>query len=151
MYAIETFALTKRFRGVHAVRELTLQVEEGAVYALMGPNGAGKTTLIKMLMNLISPTSGRATMLGGDAEQLQGRRLENIGYVSENQKLPDWMTVGIFLDYCRPFYPQWDRSLEDRLVKRFDLPRKRKLKSLSRGVRMKAALASVLAYRPRLM
>jgi ABC-2 type transport system ATP-binding protein len=151
MYAIETFGLTKRFRLVDAVRELNMQVEEGAVYALMGPNGAGKTTFIKMLMNLISPTSGRATMLGVDAAQLQGRRLENIGYVSENQKLPEWMTVGSFLDYCRPFYPQWDRSLEERLVKRFDLPRKQKLKTLSRGVRMKAALASALAYRPRLI
>jgi len=67
MNAIETLALTKQFRRVHAVRELNLQVEESAVYALMGPNGAGKTTLIKMLMNLISPTSGRAVMLGNPA------------------------------------------------------------------------------------
>ena len=151
MYAIETTDLSKRFRRVHAVRELNLQVAEGSVYALMGPNGAGKTTLIKILMNLISPTSGRAMMLGENATLLQGRRLESIGYVSENQKLPDWMTVGSLLDYCRPFYPQWDRGLEERLVKRFDLPRKQKLKTLSRGVRMKAALASALAYRPRLI
>lgn len=151
MYAIETFHLTKRFRRVDAVRDLNLRVEEGCVYALMGPNGAGKTTLIKMLMNLIGPTSGRATVLGTEAERLQGRRLERIGYVSENQKMPEWMTVGSFLEYWRPFYPQWDRGLEDRLVKRFDLPRKQKLKTLSRGVRMKAALASVLAYRPQLI
>jgi len=151
MYAIETTHLSKRFRRVDAVRELNLQVTEGSIYALMGPNGAGKTTLIKILMNLISPTAGRAMMLGENAAQLQGRRLEAIGYVSENQKLPDWMTVGSFLDYCRPFYPRWDRDLEEQLLKRFDLPRKQKLKTLSRGVRMKAALASVLAYRPRLI
>jgi ABC-2 type transport system ATP-binding protein len=151
MYAIETVGLTRRFRRVEAVRDLNLRVEEGAVYALMGPNGAGKTTLIKLLMNLISPTAGRAMMLGGNSESLQGRRLETIGYVSENQKLPDWMSVGSFLDYCRPFYPTWDSGLEQRLVKRFDLPRQQKLKSLSRGVRMKAALTSVLAFRPRLI
>jgi ABC-2 type transport system ATP-binding protein len=151
MHAIETFALTKRFRRVAAVRELNLEVGEGSVYALMGPNGAGKTTLIKLLMNLISPTAGRAMMLGSNASQLQGKGLETIGYVSENQKLPDWMTVESFLSYWRPFYPKWDRALEQRLVKRFNLPRKQKLKHLSRGMRMKAALTSALAFHPRLI
>ena len=133
MHAIETFALTKRFRRVAAVRELNLEVGEGSVYALMGPNGAGKTTLIKLLMNLISPTAGRAMMLGSNASQLQGKGLES------------------FLSYWRPFYPKWDRALEQRLVKRFNLPRKQKLKHLSRGMRMKAALTSALAFHPRLI
>jgi ABC-2 type transport system ATP-binding protein len=151
MLAIETIALSRRFRGVEAVRDLNLQVSEGSIYALMGPNGAGKTTLIKLLMNLIAPTAGRAMLLGTSVGLLQGRRLENIGYVSENQKLPDWMTVPEFLAYWRPFYPTWDRALEERLVKRFDLPRKQKLKRLSRGMRMKAALTSALAFRPKLI
>ena len=151
MHAIETVALTKRFRKVDAVRELNLQVAEGSVYALMGPNGAGKTTLIKLLMNLISPNAGHISMLGRNAAQLQGEPLESIGYVSENQKMPDWMTIDDFLSYWRPFYPKWDRELEQRLVKRFGLPRKGKLKNLSRGMRMKASLTSVLAFHPRLM
>jgi ABC-2 type transport system ATP-binding protein len=151
MHAIETFALTKRFRRVEAVSALNLQVEEGSVYALMGPNGAGKTTLIKLLMNLISPTAGRVSMLGQNAESLQGARLETIGYVSENQKLPDWMSVEQLLRYWRPFYPTWDGALEQRLVKRFNLPLKQKLKNLSRGMKMKASLTSVLAFHPRLM
>ena len=61
------------------------------------------------------------------------------------------MTVGGMLDYMRPFYPQWDRALERRLVRQFDLPLDRKLKHLSRGMKMKAAFASSLAYRPRLI
>jgi len=151
MNAIETIALTRRFRRVEAVRELNLQVPEGSVYALMGPNGAGKSTLIKLLMNLLAPTSGSARLLGVDSEQLRGANLESIGYVSENQKLPEWMTVDVFLAYMRPFYPTWDRDLERRLVKRFELPPKQKLKRLSRGMRMKAALASALAFHPRLL
>jgi ABC-2 type transport system ATP-binding protein len=151
MQAIETVGLTRRFRRVDAVHDLNLQVPAGAVYALMGPNGAGKTTLIKLLMNLIQPSAGRAWLLGGDASRLSGGALEAIGYVSENQKLPDWFTAGAFLSYWRPFYPTWDITLEHRLVKRFELPLKQKLKHLSRGVRMKAALASVLAYRPKLI
>jgi ABC-2 type transport system ATP-binding protein len=151
MHAIEAVELNKKFRHVEALRHLNLCVDEGSIYALMGPNGAGKTTLIKILMNLMSPTTGRAVLFGESAGLLQGRRLENIGYVSENQKLPDWMTVPEFLNYWRPFYPSWDRALESRLTKRFDLPRKQKLKSLSRGMKMKAALTSALVYRPRLV
>ncbi|MGD0158540.1 MAG: ABC transporter ATP-binding protein [Terracidiphilus sp.] len=151
MFAIQTSAVNKQFRRVRAVRDVSLQVEEGAVYALMGPNGAGKTTLIKLLMNLMSPTDGKISVLGLGASHLEGRRLESIGYVSENQKLPNWMTVGRFLAYCRPFYPTWDIALEQHLVKRFDLPLKRRLKHLSRGERMKAALISALAFRPRLI
>lgn len=151
MQAIETVSLNKRFRRVHAVQDVTLQVPYGAVYALMGPNGAGKTTLIKVLMNLIDATSGSAAMLGFLSTQLRGRPLENIGYVSENQKQPDWMTVGSFLAYWRRFYPTWDRDLEDHLVRRFDLPPQQRLRHLSRGMKMKALLTSVLAYRPRLL
>jgi ABC-2 type transport system ATP-binding protein len=151
VHAIETYELTKRFRRVEAVCDLNLKIESGSIYALMGPNGAGKTTLIKMLMNLVRPTSGSALMLGGDASALRGRRLEAIGYVSENQKMPDWMTVEEFLKYWRPFYPSWDTVLERNLADRFALPLKRKIKNMSRGMRMKAALASALAYRPKLL
>lgn len=151
MHAIETIALNKRFRRVHAVRDVNLTIDEGTVYALMGPNGAGKTTLIKLLMNLMSPTGGRIFMLDAAGYRLEGSGLESVGYVSENQKLPDWMSVGNFLAYCRPFYPAWDRALEQHLVKRFGLPLKRRLKHLSRGMKMKAALTSALAFRPRLI
>jgi ABC-2 type transport system ATP-binding protein len=151
MLTIETSGLNKQFRQVTAVCDVSLTVEEGAVYALMGPNGAGKTTLIKMLMNLISPTNGRISVLGADVCHVEGKGLEKIGYVSENQKLPNWMSAGMFLAYCRPFYPSWDATFEERLVKRFELPMKRPLKKLSRGMRMKAALTSALAFHPRLI
>jgi ABC-2 type transport system ATP-binding protein len=65
--------------------------------------------------------------------------------------MPDAMTVEELMDYMRPFYPRWDRRLERELVRQFDLPMKRKLKHLSRGMRMKAAFASSLAYRPALI
>lgn len=151
MDAIETVGLTKKFRRVQAVRDVNLKVAEGGIYALMGPNGAGKSTLIKMLMNLVRPSKGEAWMLGSSAEFLRGERLERIGYVSENQKMPDWMTVRSYMSYWRPFYPTWDRALEEKLTRRFELPAKQKLKSLSRGVRMKVSLVSVLAYRPKLI
>ena len=149
--AIQTENLVKAFRKVHALHHLNLTVPQGAVYALVGPNGAGKTTAIKILMNIIGSTSGRAEVLGVTSSQLYGRRFESIGYVSENQQQPEWMTVGQLLAYLRPFYPAWDRSLENDLVKQFELPLDRKLRHLSRGMRMKASLASSLAYHPELI
>jgi ABC-2 type transport system ATP-binding protein len=151
MLSVEARALKRSFGRIQAVRQLDLAIEEGSVYALMGPNGAGKSTLIKLLMNLISPSSGSSRLLGMESSRLHGRRLEQIGYVSENQKLPEWMTVEQYLSYCRPFYPKWDRELERRLMARFELTPGQRLKRLSRGMRMKAALASVLAFRPRLL
>jgi ABC-2 type transport system ATP-binding protein len=149
--AIHTSQLTKTY-GVNgktvALQPTTLTVPAGAVFALVGHNGAGKTTLIKLLMNILEPTSGTSTVLGQPSSSLTGAAFERIGYVSENQDLPTWMTVKQFLDYLAPFYPNWD--LGD-LVTRLDLPLDRKLKHLSRGMLMKAALASVLAFSPQLI
>jgi ABC-2 type transport system ATP-binding protein len=149
--AVRCEELTKRFRGVVAVDGLNLAVPEGAVYALVGVNGAGKTTAIKTLMNILRPSSGRAEVLGTDSRRISPRELQQIGYVSENQEMPEWMTVKYFLKYLKPFYPQWDDPLAEELVREFDLPGDRRLRHLSRGMKMKAALASSLAYRPKLI
>jgi ABC-2 type transport system ATP-binding protein len=150
-FAIDTYDLKKKFRRVNAVDGLDLEVPQGAIYALVGPNGAGKTTAIKILMNIVRPTSGKAKVLGQDSTRVAGKSFCSIGYVSENQQMPGWMRVDSFLAYLRPFYPTWDRALESDLVKKFELPLDRKLKQLSRGMRMKAALASALAFRPKLI
>jgi ABC-2 type transport system ATP-binding protein len=148
---IQTEGLAKRFGSVHALNGLSFFVPQGAVHALVGPNGAGKTTLIKILMNIFRASHGSAAVLGVDSKKISGKLFASIGYVSENQQLPGWMLVGGFLKFLRPFYPTWDKQLEARLVQMFDLPLDRKLKQLSRGMRMKAALASALAFRPKLI
>ena len=118
--AIRTKNLTKQFRKVTALAGLNLDIAEGATYALVGPNGAGKTTTIKILMNIFRPSGGAAEILGVDSRKIAGQTLASIGYVSENQELPLWMTVARFLGYLRPFYPTWDRKLEDALIQRFE-------------------------------
>jgi len=149
--AIRTENLRKKFRGVEALKGVSLDVPTGAIYALVGPNGAGKTTAIKILMNIFGATSGHAEVLGMESTSIGGPAFTQIGYVSENQEFPEWMSVDAFLAYLRPFYPSWDRDLETELVRQLQLPRDRKLGRLSRGMRMKAALASALAYRPKLI
>jgi ABC-2 type transport system ATP-binding protein len=148
---LRTIDLSKRFRGTQALDGLSLNVPEGSVFALIGANGAGKTTAIKILMNIHQPTSGSAEALGVDSRSLSPREFQQIGYVSENQEMPEWMTVRYFLAYLKPFYPTWDDARAEELLRQFELPRDRKLKHLSRGMKMKAALASSLAYRPKLI
>lgn len=151
MNVIETHGLSRRFLKTEALSGLDLSLPAGKVAALLGPNGAGKTTTIKLLMNLLAPTSGNARVLGVDSRHLGPAQFAQIGYVSENQQLPLWMSVQELLDYCRPFYPAWDRDLEKALIDKFDLPLDRKLRQLSRGMLMKAALLSSMAYRPKLL
>jgi ABC-2 type transport system ATP-binding protein len=148
---LRTIELTKRFRGTLALDRLNMEVPEGSVFALIGANGAGKTTAIKVLMNIHHPTSGTAEALGVDSRKLSPHEFQQIGYVSENQEMPEWMTVGYFMAYLKPFYPTWDDARAAELLRQFDLPLDRKLKHLSRGMKMKAALASSLAYRPKLI
>lgn len=149
--SIATHALTRKYGSQSALDAVTLSVEPGSVYALVGPNGAGKTTLIQLIMNLQPATSGSSEILGLPSGQIRGAALNRIGYVAESQELPEWMTVEALLDYLRPFYPTWDRELEAQLLRDFALPMKRKLKHLSRGMKMKAAFISALSYRPALL
>lgn len=148
---IRTHELAKRFGRLAALEGLDLMVEAGSVYALVGPNGAGKTTLIKVLMNIIRPSTGSAEVLGVDSRKLTAEQMAQIGYVSENQEMPGWMTLKRLLAYCKPFYPTWDDAVAQELIRQFALPVDRPLKHLSRGMRMKAALVSSVAYHPKLI
>ena len=150
-HAIETHGLTKRFGRTAAVTDVTLTVPEGAIYALLGPNGAGKTTTLRTIMNVHRPTTGTARVLDVDSRRLGPPELARIGYVSENQALPDWMRVRQLVAFCRPLYPDWDDAFADRLLRRFELPPDTRIRDLSRGMRMKAALLVSIAYRPRLL
>ena len=148
---IEVRNLACSYRRHEAVHGISFAVAPGTVFGLLGPNGAGKTTTIRALMNILQPSAGSAQVLGVDSRRLGPAELQMIGYVSENQEIPQWMTVGELLAYCKPFYPAWDDALCRKLIGDFDLPVNVKIGRMSRGMRVKAALVSALAYRPRLL
>ena len=100
---VRAIDLTEHFRNVAVLNGLNLAVPQGSVFGLAGPNGSGKTTTIKILMNILKPTSGSAELLGIDSRKLGPESFANIGYVSENQELPEWMTVEYLLAYLKPF------------------------------------------------
>jgi len=143
--------LWKKFGRFDALRGLSFDVPDGSAFALIGANGAGKTTTIKVLMNIIEPTRGSATLLGVDSRKVSPRELAQIGYVSENQDMPSRLTVGEYVAYLRPFYPGWDRELEASIARQLRLPLERRIGDLSHGMRLKMALMCALPYRPKLL
>ena len=128
---IQANNLWKKFGRHDALRGLSFTVPPGSAYALIGANGAGKTTTIKILMNIIEPTRGSATILGVDSRRISPLELCRIGYVSENQDMPEKLTVAQYLNYLRPFYPKWDRDLEASVLRELCLPLDRRLGHLS--------------------
>jgi len=150
-HAILTEDLGKTYGKTTALRNLNLELSAGQCLALLGPNGAGKSTTLKLLMNLASPTSGHATVLGRDTRALSGIDFQRIGYVSEDQELPLWMTLEEFLGYLAKLHTKWDHEFCDQLLREFDLDPKKRLGQLSRGMRMKAMLISAIAHRPKLL
>ncbi len=145
---IETENLTKRFMRHEAVQGVSLRVPAGAAFALIGANGAGKTTLLRMLVNILRPDSGFAQVVGVDSRRLSHSDYLRIGYVSENAKLPERLTIAQYFDYLRALYPNWDKALETDLRRRLELPPTRRLGKLSHGMRMKAMLIGALSFRP---
>ncbi|MES2705693.1 MAG: ABC transporter ATP-binding protein [Verrucomicrobiota bacterium] len=141
--------LTKQYRkGPPALSALSLEIPAGCAFALMGQNGAGKTTAIQLLLDLLAPTGGGARIFNTPSPRLRPEHRQRIGYVSENQHLPDWMRVDEFVRFLKPMYPAWDDVLTARLLKMFDLPMRQKLGTLSRGQRMKASVLGALCYKP---
>jgi len=149
--ALRTENLSRRFGHTEAVRGLTLAIPAGSVCALIGPNGAGKTTTIRLLMNLLSPSAGRSEVLGIDSRRLTAATLARIGYVSEGQALPEWMSLEQLCAFSAPLYPAWDPVLAARLSRQLMVPSGVPVKAMSRGARMKAALVLALAPRPELV
>ena len=148
---IHTENLCKAYGQREAVRGLNLSVPAGSAYALIGANGAGKTTTVRMLMNIIEPSGGGATVLGVDSRKLSRNQFSQIGFVSESQDMPARLKVGQYLDYLRPFYATWDRVIEGSILNELRLPLEHHIGDLSHGMRMKLRLACALPFKPKLL
>ncbi|HRE81432.1 MAG TPA: ATP-binding cassette domain-containing protein [Opitutaceae bacterium] len=129
MNIVECENLTRRFGKTLAVDQINLQIPVGSIFALLGENGAGKSTTLKLLLNLLQPTSGKVTIFGQEMVRASKEIFQRIGYLSEDLRQPDWMTLPAFLRYCRSFYDQWDDELEATLRKAFRLPENRPFES----------------------
>jgi ABC-2 type transport system ATP-binding protein len=148
--------LTKRFGGLCAVDHLDLEVGGGELFGFLGPNGAGKTTTIKMLVGLLRPTSGTATVAGYDMIRQPEAAKARIGYVPDNPILYERLTAREFLEFSGDLYhvPRATRDRRiDALLQLFELKDRADdfLSSYSRGMRQKISLAAALLHDPQVL
>jgi ABC-2 type transport system ATP-binding protein len=143
--------LTRQFGEKTALNEVSLDVPPGTVFGLMGVNGAGKTTLIRHVLGLLRAQAGSVRVFGLDPAADPVGVLGRVGYLSEENDLPGWMTIGELLNYTRAFYPTWDDAYAEELRRSFSLDAGTRVKSLSKGQRARAGLLVALAYRPALL
>jgi ABC-2 type transport system ATP-binding protein len=145
--AVEIRGLRKRYPGFSL--EVSFDVPRGYIMGLIGPNGAGKTTIIKLIMGLLRRDAGDILLWGADARDPQLR--SRMGFVYETPCFPDDCTLGEIRAAVSPFYPRWDNERFAELVSSFELPARKRLKSLSQGMQSKLALAVALSHHAELV
>jgi ABC-2 type transport system ATP-binding protein len=146
--AIETAGLTKFYGAQRGIEDLHLRVEPGEVFGYLGPNGAGKTTTIRLLLDLIRPTRGRASIVGHDvsAESVEARRLT--GYLPGELKPPAQSTAAGFLAYLGRLRGGVDRRVIEALAERLDLDLRRRIGDLSKGNKQKVGVVAAFMHDP---
>jgi ABC-2 type transport system ATP-binding protein len=149
-YAIELNGVCKSYRFFE-LQNVALRLHRGTIMALIGPNGAGKSTTIRILMGLVHQDRGEVRVLGHRMPDEQVAAKWDIGFASDDMRLYDSMTLGWHVDFMKSIYPSWDDSYTQLLLKRFGLHAEQKIKGLSHGQRVKAALLLVFARRPKLL
>jgi ABC-2 type transport system ATP-binding protein len=143
--AIETHGLTHYYGKRKSVDSVDLAVPRGSIFALLGLNGSGKTTTIRLLLGLLEPTRGRASVLGHDSMSLPPEVVGHIGYMNEEHRLYGWMRVEEIERFQAAFYASWNRDVFGAVIEHFSLDRRAKVRHLSRGERAGLSLALTLA------
>jgi ABC-2 type transport system ATP-binding protein len=150
-FAIKTVDLTKKFGEHTAVERLNLEVEPGSVVGLIGPNGAGKTTALRMLLDIIKPTSGKARVLG-QAPQHGGPALRRrIGFIPGELRLDGRVTGANLLKFFAGISGEVPAGAIETLAERFAVDLSRPVRALSKGNRQKVGLIQAFMHSPELL
>lgn len=162
MTAVKTFELTKVFKSFHfakqrrtvALDSLSFEVEEGEIFGYLGPNGAGKTTTFKLLVGLLSPTSGEAWLLGNSIRDISSRR--EIGFLPEQPYFYDYLTAREFLDFYCQLYNLNKQTRKKRVTELLELVELQEsasvqLRKFSRGMLQRIGVAQALINEPKLV
>jgi len=149
--AIRTKGLSKDYGSGHGLFDLDLEVQRGEVFGFLGPNGAGKSTTMRLLLDLIKPSAGTASMLGLDTldESLEIRR--RVGFLPGDFALYPKLTGAEVLDYLAELRGGVDRRFRASLVERFDAQLDRPVRELSTGNRQKLGLIQAFMHEPELL
>ncbi|MBU3213516.1 ABC transporter ATP-binding protein [Clostridium estertheticum] len=130
---------------------LTFNVERGSIMGFIGPNGSGKSTTIKLIMNLIKKNSGDINIFGLDNIKHNKEIKQKIGFVYDENYFYEELNIIEMKNILRPFYKSWNDTLFEKYIKEFELPKKNKIKNLSKGMKMKFSLALALCHNAELI
>jgi ABC-2 type transport system ATP-binding protein len=146
MTAAVVDAVTMRFRGHTALTDVTTSIQADTITGLLGRNGAGKTTMMQLLTGHRVPTSGQVRVLG-EAPYENDAVLSRMCFIKENQRYPDQFRVCDAVAVAASVFPAWDADLAAQLLADFELPAKRTIKKLSRGMISAVGIVLGLASR----
>ncbi len=142
MSLIEFRDVTKKFGYKVALDEVNLKIEKGKIYGLLGPNGSGKTTMIKLINDLLQPTSGEVLIKGEEAG-IESKKI--ISYLPERTYLNMDMKVEELLNFFSDFYLDFDKSKALELLEKLDIAIDARLKTMSKGTKEKVQLIAVMS------
>lgn len=145
--AIDIKNLVKTYSGFQLNVE-HLELKKGSIMGVIGENGAGKTTIIKSILGLINPDSGEIEIYG---EKLNKKLKEEIGVVLDDGFFSDYLDVSRLSKIMRNIYSNWDDEKYEYYLAKFSLPKNKKIKDFSRGMKMKLGIALALSHNPKLL
>src|SRR5579862_7862008 len=148
--AVHLQGVSKKYKHF-SLDQIDLDLPIGGIMGFIGANGAGKSTTIRILMGLVHQDCGDVQVLGHRMPQEQAAAKLDIGFISEDLRLYGSATLQWHMGFIQSIYPKWDQSYAENLLQRFDLKAEQKIKGLSHGQRVKAALLLALARRPKLL
>lgn len=148
--ALKIQGLTKKFEGF-ALDKVSFRVPSGSIVGLIGENGAGKTTTINAALGLIKKDSGEIELFGENVEHLTPSIKEEIGAVFDASNFSEELTPEKLDKVLKDIYTSWDQDLFRQLLDRLEIPFSRKLKTFSKGMKMKLSLAAALSHHPKLL
>lgn len=137
--------LNKKFKRFK-LKEISFNLEPGYIMGFIGPNGSGKTTTIKLIMNLLKRDSGKIEIFGIDNVKFEREVKDRIGFVYDQSHFYEDLTIKQMKNIVAPFYTDWDEYVFQKYVMQFSLDEKMKIKTLSKGMKMKFSLSLALSH-----
>lgn len=144
-YILEVRNLRKEFKNF-TLDNISFKLEPGYIMGFIGPNGAGKSTTIKLIMNLLKKDGGEISIFGKDHEEHEKEVKNRIGFVYDENYYYEDLTINTMKNVVASFYSNWDDNKFNEYIKEFDLNPKAKIKTLSKGMKMKFSLAIALSH-----
>lgn len=149
--AIKIEGLRFSYGRKNVLKGVDLEVPTGSIFGFLGRNGAGKTTTIKTMLGMLKPAAGSCQVNGFDSMKGAMDVRKTVGYMAEDQQMYGWMKIAQIVKWVAGFYPGWDNEFTNNLLDMLELPRKAKVKTLSKGQNSRLALLLALGHRPKVV